>query len=74
MCKWGTEVMLSVTIPAHLSHTGEAYEKAMGVDACIAPIIRALNDAGIQTVGSCCGHCDGPGEILVLLTTTTEEE
>ena len=26
------------------------------IDKCIAPIVRALNDAGIETVESCCGH------------------
>lgn len=32
--------------------TGELVE----VDSCIAPIVAALNDGGIPTVGSCCGH------------------
>ncbi len=26
------------------------------VDACIARFVQALNDAGIQTSTSCCGH------------------
>lgn len=26
------------------------------VDACIANDVRALNEAGIVTIGSCCGH------------------
>lgn len=26
------------------------------VDECLADIIKALNDAGIKTVASCCGH------------------
>ena len=25
-------------------------------DPCLAPLIRALNDGGIGTVASCCGH------------------
>jgi len=26
------------------------------VDACIAPLVQMLNDFGVRTVGSCCGH------------------
>jgi len=26
------------------------------VDCCIAPLVKALNDAGILTIASCCGH------------------
>lgn len=26
------------------------------VDSCIAPLVQVLNDYGIQTVSSCCGH------------------
>lgn len=30
--------------------------RVVEVDACIAPLLQALNDAGIQTIDSCCGH------------------
>jgi len=33
------------------------------IDRCIAPIIQALNDGGIPTVASCCGHDNRPGII-----------
>ena len=33
------------------------------VDPCIAPLVQALNDAGIQTSASCCGHGHRPGII-----------
>ena len=36
-----------------------------GVDACIAPLIRALNEAGIETIASCCGHGRRPGNICL---------
>ena len=26
------------------------------IDACIAPIVQALNDIGVETIASCCGH------------------
>jgi hypothetical protein len=30
-------------------------------DPCIAPIIQALNDGGLETTASCCGHDHSPG-------------
>lgn len=27
-----------------------------GVDACIAPLVQALNQENIATIASCCGH------------------
>jgi len=63
MCKWGTDTYLELPIPAQLSHTGKRYMKKVPVDTCIAPIVKALNDAGIDTVASCCGHEIGHGAI-----------
>lgn len=63
MCKWGTDVIVEVEIPADLSHSGVAYRKHVGIDACIAPIVKALSDAGIGMSASCCGHGRGPGSI-----------
>lgn len=63
MCKWGTEVITRVLVPADLSHSGEPYWKEVGVDACIAPIVAALQGAGIHMRGSCCGHGRGDGRI-----------
>lgn len=34
-------------------------------DPCIAPLIEALNAAGIATVASCCGHGHRPGFIML---------
>lgn len=65
MCKWGTETLLEVTIPAELSHTGQARQKVVGIDSCIAPIVKALNDAGVTTVACCCGHGKAPGSIIL---------
>lgn len=65
MCQRGDEVLLKVPIPAHLSHTGCFRWDTKAIDSCIAPIVRALNDAGIYTANSCCGHGDGPGSIIL---------
>ena len=35
------------------------------VDKCIADIIQALNDGGIKTVASCCGHGKQEGTIYL---------
>jgi len=56
MCKWGEFEELELEIPADMSHTGESYIKRVKIDKCIAPIVKALNDAGIKTRASCCGH------------------
>lgn len=34
-------------------------------DPCLAPLIRALNDGGVRTVASCCGHGAVPGSIIL---------
>ena len=56
---------MRVFIPANLSHTGEGRWDTKDVDSCIAPIVRALNDAGAITVASCCGHGKQPGNIAL---------
>lgn len=63
MCKHGEEVILEVPIPENLSCTGEFRWAKKGIDLCIAPIVKALNDAGIYTSGCCCGHGKIDGSI-----------
>lgn len=46
----GTVKPVTLTPPPWSSKTG------IDIDACIAPVIQKLWDAGIQTGGSCCGH------------------
>jgi hypothetical protein len=41
----------------------DAHWKQMMIDECLAPIIDALNQAGIYTVQCCCGHGYQYGEI-----------
>lgn len=59
------EVMMKVTILAHLSRDGHQHQAVKGVDACIASIVRALNDGGVMTTSSCCGHGRGDGSVLL---------
>lgn len=34
-------------------------------DPCLVPLIRALNDGGLRTVASCCGHGKRPGTVAL---------
>ncbi len=63
MCAHGDEVVLLVPMPAYLSYTGTFRWDYKGVDTCIAPIVQALNNAGVYTANSCCGHGHGHGTI-----------
>ena len=65
MCEWGNDVVVNVKIPADLSCTGEEQWKDAKIDACIAPIVRALQEGGIDMRGSCCRHGQGNGHILL---------
>lgn len=35
------------------------------IDACLAPLVKVLNEAGIATVACCCGHGKRPGNIAL---------
>ena len=65
MCQWGTNERIELSIPADLSHTGRPIVRTVGVDSCIASIVKALSKAGIRTRGSCCGHGKGDGSIVL---------
>ncbi len=53
MCEWGASVRVKLQ---------RGY---CDVDACIAPLVQAMNDNGMETVASCCGHGNRPGEIIL---------
>ena len=55
MCKWGTHTILQ------LPRKGEIVP--VQIDSCIVPFVQALNDAGFETIASCCGHGRVPGRI-----------
>ena len=59
MCKWGT------SLPAKVLRLGcDGYE-VVEVDACIRPLVEALNAGGFRTIACCCGHGKGEGSILL---------
>ena len=55
MCEQGDTVLVRLA--------GGAAEVA--VDRCIAPLVRALNQGGMKTSASCCGHGNRPGSIIL---------
>lgn len=63
MCKYGTSVEVLCWRPAELTHDGVERLCPTMVDACIAPIVSALNLSGVRTRQSCCGHGKEPGRI-----------
>jgi len=63
MCKITKKVR--VKILADLSHSGRSYWKECQIDACIADIVMALQNGGINMRHSCCGHDKGPGDIIL---------
>lgn len=65
MCKWGTDILCLVPIDPRLSYDGQFRWDYKAVDACIAPLINALNAAGIYTSNCCCGHGKSPGWITL---------
>lgn len=34
-------------------------------DPCLVPLVKALNDAGMPTVASCCGHGRRPSTVAL---------
>ncbi len=60
MCQHGETEIVRLLRPNTYSGRTE-----VEVDRCIALIVQQLNDIGIRTLNSCCGHGKGPGSIIV---------
>jgi len=65
MCKWGTNELVKVKIPADLACSGKSYWREMYIDRCISSLVMALQKGGIDMRASCCGHGKGNGKILL---------
>lgn len=63
MCEWGDCVAVRVRVAADLSCTGRSKWKRMQIDRCIAPLVQALQQGGVNMLGSCCGHGKREGYI-----------
>lgn len=60
MCEHGTDMPVTLNHPRE--HSGRT---VVMVDACIAEEVQALNDAGVWTLGCCCGHGKAEPEALI---------
>jgi hypothetical protein len=66
MCQHGTTKTLLLPTPDYEDPGGLRYKlRLWPVDSCIADIVQALASAGVVTTGSCCGHSEGCGTILL---------
>lgn len=64
MCEWGDDV--EILVPMHPDTTGKPFHWAVRkIDSCLVPMITALNNAGIYTLNSCCGHGKSLGSIIL---------
>ena len=63
MCKWGTDK--KVTVIRRANPFVEDGQHEIYVDECLADEIQELNDKGIITTNSCCGHGKQSGTILI---------
>ena len=59
MCDWGSEAIVDLCAPMDVSGRTQ-----IAVDQCLAPLVQALNDYGVHTVGCCCGHGKSEGSVL----------
>jgi len=75
MCKWGTLTkvkLMEVDFGGLNNEQYKLYLKKTGlqegeerIDSCIAALVQALNDGGIKTTMSCCGHGKTFGDIFL---------
>jgi len=63
MCKRGSKRALEIKIPSYRSQTHKAYIQKINVDSCLYWVVKALNEIGVNTTYSCCGHGEGLGKI-----------
>lgn len=57
--------LVSVKIPTDLSCTGQEKWREAMIDSCIAELVLALQEGGIDMRGSCCGHGRHLGSIAL---------
>lgn len=61
----GVAKHVTVKIPADLACKGVACWKQGYIDSCLAPLVKSLQEGGVDMRGSCCGHGKYFGEIVL---------
>lgn len=64
MCKWGTYANVNVIRRAN-PFVKDGWHEVKYIDSCIASIVQKMNDQGIITEQSCCGHFESRGYIWI---------
>ena len=62
MCRWGNSTNVRLKFRQEVTGKMEC-----AVDRCIAPVVQWLNDCGVQTLGSCCGHGNEDATIIIVI-------
>ena len=57
MCKWNGEWKHQRTLTIN--------GKVECIDSCIYDIVKGLNESGLHTIASCCGHGNQPTNIML---------
>ena len=65
MCDHGETVPVEVKIQADLACDGIEKMKIQQIYKCIAPLVKALQEGGIDMRSSCCGHGKRDGHITL---------
>lgn len=48
-----------------VTHRDQDGNPTVWCDPCLEPLVRALNDGGLPTIASCCGHGLLPGNVVL---------
>lgn len=60
MCKYDTLKIVELK-----DWRRQGVKRKIAIDFCIADEIKKMNDLGIKTINSCCGHFKGRGNVLI---------
>jgi hypothetical protein len=58
----GREAAMVVLDPGTPERQGR---EGVWCDPCLAPLVKALNDGGLKTIASCCGHGTHVGSVAL---------
>lgn len=62
VCEHGDTVPVLCRLPSGMT---DREWKGRSIDRCIAPLVKALQEGGINMLGSCCGHGEVKGNICL---------
>lgn len=60
MCEWGIVKIITLK-----DWRRQGITRRIAIDECIADEVKQMNDSGIKTVNSCCGHFKNNGSVII---------